>query len=141
LATDGVQPQESKPKEATTPNLAELDPDLLLTVMGDRPDEASLLPVRQRRLDWATLLRRVFAVDLTVCPRCAGAMKVLCAVNDPPVVQKILRHLGLPTEGPRCAPARGPPEPEFDFDIDQDTEPWGDDDGLELDVEDENLEA
>jgi hypothetical protein len=68
-------------------------------------------------------------------------MKVLCAVNDPPVVQKILRHLGLPTEGPRCAPARGPPEPEFDFDIDQDTEPWGDDDGLELDVEDENLEA
>jgi hypothetical protein len=27
------------------------------------------------------------------------------------------------------------------FDIDQDTEPWGDDDGLELDVEDENLEA
>jgi hypothetical protein len=47
---DGVQPQESKPKEATTPNLAELDPDLLLTVMGDRPDEASLLPVRQRRL-------------------------------------------------------------------------------------------
>jgi hypothetical protein len=55
-----VQPQESKPKEATTPNLAELDPDLLLTVMGDRPDEASLLPVRQRRLDWATLLRRVF---------------------------------------------------------------------------------
>jgi hypothetical protein len=56
-------------------------------------------------------------------------------------VQKILRHLGLPTEGPRCAPARGPPEPEFDFDIDQDTEPWGDDDGLELDVEDENLEA
>jgi hypothetical protein len=138
---DRVQPQESKPKEATTPNLAELDPDLLLTVMGDRPDEASLLPVRQRRLDWATLLRRVFAVDLTVCPRCTGAMKVLCAVNDPPVVQKILRHLGLPTEGPRCAPARGPPEPEFDFDIDQDTEPWGDDEGLELDVEDENLEA
>jgi hypothetical protein len=138
-----VQPQECKPKEAAPPNLAELDPDLLLTVMGvgDRPDEASLLPVRQRGLDWATLLRRVFAVDLTVCPRCAGAMKVLCAVNDPPVVQKILRHLGLPTEGPRCAPARGPPEPEFDFDIDQDTEPWGDDDGLELDVEDENLEA
>jgi hypothetical protein len=63
------------------------------------------------------------------------------AANDPPVAQKILRHLGLPTEGPRCAPARGPPEPEFDFDIDQDTEPWGNDDGLELDVEDENLEA
>jgi hypothetical protein len=69
------------------------------------------------------------------------AMKVLCAVNAPPVAQKILRHLGLPTEGPRCAPARGPPEPEFDFDIDQDTEPWSDDDGLELEFEDENLET
>ena len=67
-------------------------------------------------------------------------MKVLCAVNDPPVAQKILRHLGLLTEGPRCAPARGPPDPEFDFNIDQDTEPSGDDDGLELEFEFEDLE-
>ena len=42
------------------------------------------------------------------------------AANDPEVVKKILRHLDLPTEGPRCAPARAPPEPEFDFDFDPD---------------------
>lgn len=118
---------------------------------------------RQACLDWATLLWRVFAVDATVCPSGSGTLnstrersellssrelegrearragKVLCAINDRRVAEKILGHLGLPVEGPRCAPARGPPEPEFDFDIDQDTEPWGDDEGLEL--EDENLEA
>jgi hypothetical protein len=138
-STDGGLEQQAKRPLAATPDLAELDPDLLLTVMGDRPDEASLLPVRQRRLNWASLLRRVFAVDITVCPRCSGRMRVLCAINDPPVAQKILRHLGLPTEGPRCAPARGPPEPEFTFDIDQDTEPWGNDDVLELEFE--NLET
>jgi hypothetical protein len=140
-STDGGLEQQAKRPLAATPDLAELDPDLLLTVMGDRPDEASLLPVRQRRLNWASLLRRVFAVDITVCPRCSGRMRVLCAINDPPVAQKILRHLGLPTEGPRCAPARGPPEPEFTFDIDQDTEPWGNDDVLELEFENENLET
>ncbi len=38
-------------------------PDLLLTMLGDPSDEASLLPVRQRRLDGASLLRRTFDID------------------------------------------------------------------------------
>ena len=42
-------------------------------------------------------------------------MIVLAAINDPTVVKKILEHLGLPTAGPTCAPARAPPETEFDF--------------------------
>ena len=39
--------------EPPATNLAQVDPELLLTLLGDLPDEASLLPVRQRRLDWA----------------------------------------------------------------------------------------
>ncbi len=50
---------------------------------------------------------------------------MLCATNDPPIAQKIRRHLGLTTNGLRCAPARGPLDPELNFHIDQDTEPWG----------------
>ena len=42
-------------------------------------------------------------------------MKVLAAINDPGIAQKILRHLGLPTDTPRCAPARAPPEMLLDF--------------------------
>jgi hypothetical protein len=48
-STDGGLEQQAKRPLPATPDLAELDPDLLLTVMGARPDEASLLPVRQRR--------------------------------------------------------------------------------------------
>ena len=53
-------------------NLTRVDPDLLPIVLGDRPDEADLLPARQRRLDWAALLRRVFLVDVLRCPKCDG---------------------------------------------------------------------
>ncbi len=38
------------------------------------------------------------------------------AVTEPASIRPILDHLGLPTEPPRVAPARGPPEQSFDFD-------------------------
>ena len=62
-------------------------------------------PLRQH-LPWAELLRRVFAVDVLVCPRCLGPMTVLAALSDPPVLAKILTHLGLPSTSPALAPAR-----------------------------------
>ena len=66
-------------------------------------------------------------------------MRVLAAINDPGVAQKILRHLGLPTEGPRCAPARAPPEMELDFDGNADFEADADDgdpdDGFDPDAD------
>ncbi len=34
-----------------------------------------LLPIRQRYLDWATLLKRVYKVDILECPRCHGGAK------------------------------------------------------------------
>ena len=34
-------------------------------------------PTRARRLDWATLLRRSFALDVLVCPRCQGLMRLI----------------------------------------------------------------
>ena len=40
----------------------------------------------------------------------------LATIADPPIVSKILAHLGPPTEGPVVMPARPPPEPDgFDF--------------------------
>jgi hypothetical protein len=40
----------------------------------------------------------------------------LATIEDPPIVTKILAHLGLPTEGPALPPARPPPQPDgFDF--------------------------
>ena len=49
------------------------------------------------RLDWAALLKRVFAVDVMVCARCDGPMKVIALLEEPAVVKRILAHLQLPS--------------------------------------------
>src|SRR4029077_19464618 len=58
------------------------------------------------RMSWARLLKRVFDIDVEHCPNCGGALKIIAAIEDPPVIIKILSHLGLPTRAPPCAPAQ-----------------------------------
>ncbi|WP_407692917.1 transposase [Pyxidicoccus xibeiensis] len=67
---------------------------------------------RQRapRLDWAGLLRRTFAIDVFSCPRCAGQRRGLAYLTQGAVIRRILRHLQLPEQPPRLAPALGPPQ-------------------------------
>jgi hypothetical protein len=58
------------------------------------------------RMSWAQLLKRVFDIDIEHCPNCGGALKIIAAIEDPPVIVKILSHLGLPTRAPPRSPAR-----------------------------------
>ena len=57
------------------------------------------------RMSWARTLKRVFDIDIEHCANCGGALKIVAAIEDLPVIVKILSHLGLPTRGPTCAPA------------------------------------
>ena len=61
------------------------------------------------RVSWARLLKRVFGLDVETCPACGDKMKIIAAIEDPPVIRKILEHLGLPSKPPMPWPARGPP--------------------------------
>jgi hypothetical protein len=72
-----------------------------------RPEpEAGRAPrTRSRRLDCASLLRRVFGEDISRCPECDGRLEVIACLTDPDVVGAILDHLGL---SPGCPP-RAPP--------------------------------
>lgn len=74
------------------------------------PPAPAAAPRRPRKLLWAALLRRVFAHDVLVCPRCEGPMRLIAVLTDPDVGGGILRHLGLPDTPPPVAPARGPPQ-------------------------------
>jgi hypothetical protein len=47
----------------------------------------------------------VLDIDIKHCPNCGAALKIIAAIEDPPVIAKILTHLGLPTRGPPRAPA------------------------------------
>jgi hypothetical protein len=57
-------------------------------------------------------MRRVFAIDVLACAGCGGRLRFLATIENPPVVTKILAHLGLPTVGPALMPARPPPQPD-----------------------------
>jgi hypothetical protein len=73
-------------------------------------------PPRASRIGWAQLLARIYEVLPLLCPACGGEMRILAFLVDPPVVQAILLHLGLPHRPPSLAPARGPPQTEISFD-------------------------
>ena len=62
-----------------------------------------------RRYPWAELLRRVFEVNVLVCPHCGGARRLLAAITAPESIERVLRAMGLPHEAADVAPARGPP--------------------------------
>jgi hypothetical protein len=51
-------------------------------------------------------LKRVFEFDVLSCPSCGGKMRVLCAINSQPAIQKVLVCLGLPSRAPPIAPAK-----------------------------------
>ena len=62
---------------------------------------------RPARLSWAKLLKRVFEIDMEHCPNCGGELKIITAILEAPVIERILMHLGLQARAPPRAPARG----------------------------------
>jgi hypothetical protein len=62
---------------------------------------------RPVRAGWTRLLKRVFDLDLERCPNCGGELKIIAAILQTPVIERILTHLGLQARAPPRAPARG----------------------------------
>ena len=64
---------------------------------------------------WALLLVRIYECLPLLCPRCHHPMRIIAFLEDPAVVERILRHLGEPTQAPEVLPARAKPQAELDF--------------------------
>ena len=76
-------------------------------IVGVRDDDdLDTAARRARRLSWAQLLQRVFAIDVLVCPKCSGPMRILATIHPPDATRAILTCLGLPVRGPPVTPAR-----------------------------------
>jgi hypothetical protein len=43
-----------------------------------------------RNYSWSELMKRVFELDVLVCDRGGGRMRILCAINAPEAIGKIL---------------------------------------------------
>lgn len=67
---------------------------------GHATEHAQHLPAR---MTWARLLKGVFDIDIEHCPNCGGAVKIIAAIEAPPVIVRILAHLGLPTRARTAA--------------------------------------
>src|SRR3954468_5283939 len=83
---------------------------------GDAPDGSRPATKPPRPLDsripWNELLLRVFREDILACP-CGGRRKVIAFIDEKPVIERVLGHLGLPPPAPpllRLA-SRRPPKP------------------------------
>jgi hypothetical protein len=51
---------------------------------------------------WARLIRKVWAADPLACPKCGARLRIISFIENPSVIEKILRHLKLwdPLERP-----------------------------------------
>ena len=61
-----------------------------------RPPSAGAAPETiEIRSSWALMLSRVFEIDVLDCPRCSGRLKIIAAIQERSVIDRILDHLGL----------------------------------------------
>jgi hypothetical protein len=84
------------------------DSEPVEAILAPLPQASSKAPrsARPRRLAWADLLRRVFAIDVLECPRCASRTRILAAIHLPDTTRAILECLALPSRAPPGAAAR-----------------------------------
>ena len=56
--------------------------------------EANCAHHRPVRLSRAKLLKRVFELDMERCPNCGGELKIIVAILEQPVIEKVLSTAG-----------------------------------------------
>jgi hypothetical protein len=96
-----------RPNSVAAGDAALLAPNILSVKHWTRLHHG-LLYAAVPRVDWATLLRRSFEVDVSQCARCGGPLRVLGEVTEPAMVQLILESFGLSTNATPAARARDP---------------------------------
>ena len=56
-------------------------------------------------------MAHTFGFDVLACPRCGERLRLIALIDQATVIERILRHVGLPTEVPTPCPTRAPPRP------------------------------
>jgi hypothetical protein len=82
-----------------------------------------LLYATSPMVDWASLLRRSFSVDVLECPKCHGRLRIVAVITEREPIRRILANLGMATEAPPLAHARDPRDDQLDVDSSDQLEP------------------
>ena len=93
-------------RPTTSPKTAQRPCPTPTPIKANSPDQTSPdQPIAP--LTWATRLKRVFNIDITLCPHCGERLRVIADITQPEVIHTILEHL---KQRPSAADtARAPP--------------------------------
>ena len=58
---------------------------------------------------WAVLIARIYEVFPLLCPMCGGQMRLIAFITEGAQIRRVLEPIGVESQPPRLAPARGPP--------------------------------
>ena len=116
----GVLAPNAKWRSLIVPDLAVEEPDTELQSANVQADVQSDTnadegkPLRAKRYSWAKLLQRVFAIDMAHCPHCGANLRIIAAIVEQGVTNKILAHLAKQEERDQAnqgsqSMARAPP--------------------------------
>jgi hypothetical protein len=114
------------PAGATLQLLEKAREQMGLPAPSAEPTEAEPKPDFRRKLArcWALLLARIYECLPLRCPKCGEPMRIIAFVLDAPTIERILDHIGEPTQPPAVLPARSPPQLAFGFDQTPATADW-----------------
>ena len=102
----GVLAPNAKLRPVVVPQGPEVQERASEAVVADECEVETVL-TRPQRISWARLLKRVFDIDMQHCPNCgAGELKIIAAILERQVIEKILTHLGLDPQPPPRGRAR-----------------------------------
>jgi Putative transposase len=109
----GVLAPKAKLRALVVPQGLEVDEQAPTEVAVAGECKAEAVQAMPHRISWARLRKRVFDIDMQHCPdRGGGKLKIIAAILERPVIERILTHLGLDAQPPPKGRA-GEPGPHF----------------------------
>ncbi|MFM7617628.1 MAG: transposase [Actinomycetes bacterium] len=106
-ACEGAAAGDTEPTNATRGSDAATGAnDDVWTTEGAEGDEKPASAKSSGRIDWATLMHRVWGWDVLKCPKCEGRMRFIAVIKERGVIEHILTHVGLSAARIVTAPAR-----------------------------------
>jgi len=82
--------------------------------VGETEEEGAARGSRRSGMSWAQRLKRVFGIDIEICPHCGGGVRIIASIEDAMVIKKILDQLQIGQGGARpgreLPPSRASPQ-------------------------------
>ena len=109
MALPAPAQQATTQAESTSTGLGTPAPTLLGNAVTPTPAPEPVQPKRPPHYLWTVLIARIYEVFPLLCPICGGQMRIIAFITHSADIRRVLNHIGVESQPPHIAPARGPP--------------------------------